>query len=101
MVIAWHDAAFTLPDPVLSPELMTRVLEKFHLQHKLKENWTDESNLRMMEKMIFLDQEAEDIETSKSNSEAKQKKTEELLNKIDKERLAVTDYRVQEEAQKI
>jgi len=101
MVIAWHDAAFTLPDPVLSPELMTRVLEKFHLQHKLKENWTDESNLRMMEKMIFLDQEAEDIETSKSNSEAKQKKTEELLNKIDKERLAVKDYRVQEEAQKI
>ena len=101
MVIAWHDAAFTLPDPVLSPELMNRVLEKFHLQHKLKENWTDESNLRMMEKMIFLDQEAEDIETSKSNSEAKQKKTEELLNKIDKERLAVKDYRVQEEAQKI
>ena len=101
MVIAWHDAAFTLPDPVLSPELMTRVLEKFHLQHKLKENWTDESNLRMMEKMIFLDQEAEDVETSKSNSEAKQKKTEELLNKIDKERLAVEDYRVQEEAQKI
>ena len=101
MVIAWHDAAFTLPDPVLSPELMTRVLEKFHLQHKLKENWTDESNLRMMEKMIFLDQEAEDVEASKSNSEAKQKKTEELLNKIDKERLAVKDYRVQEEAQKI
>ena len=55
----------------------------------------------MMEKMIFLDQEAEDIETSKSNREAKQKKTEELLNKIDKERLAVKDYRVQEEAQKI
>lgn len=22
MVIAWHDAAFTLPDPVLTPELM-------------------------------------------------------------------------------
>jgi hypothetical protein len=31
MVIAWHDAAFTLPDPVLSPELMHRVLRKFHL----------------------------------------------------------------------
>ena len=31
MVIAWHDAAFTLPDAVLSPELMERVLEKFHL----------------------------------------------------------------------
>lgn len=22
MVIAWHDAAFTLPDPVLTPDLM-------------------------------------------------------------------------------
>lgn len=31
MVIAWHDAAFTLPDPVLTPELMQRVLDKFHL----------------------------------------------------------------------
>jgi ATPase family AAA domain-containing protein 3A/B len=29
MVIAWHDAAFTLPDPVLTPELMERVLSKF------------------------------------------------------------------------
>ena len=59
MVIAWHDAAFTLPDPVLTPELMQRVLEKFHLQHKLKENWADDSNINMMEKMIFLDNEAE------------------------------------------
>ena len=31
MVIAWHDAAFTLPDAVLSPELMTKVLAKFKL----------------------------------------------------------------------
>lgn len=29
MVIAWHDAAFTLPDPVLTPELMEKVLHKF------------------------------------------------------------------------
>ena len=29
MVVAWHDAAFTLPDPVLTPELMERVLHKF------------------------------------------------------------------------
>lgn len=29
MVIAWHDAAFTLPDPVLTPDLMERVLHKF------------------------------------------------------------------------
>ena len=32
MVVAWHDAAFTLPDPVLTPEIMNRILEKFKLQ---------------------------------------------------------------------
>ena len=31
MVVAWHDAAFTLPDPVLTPEIMDRILEKFKL----------------------------------------------------------------------
>ena len=31
MVVAWHDAAFALPDPVLTPEIMTRILEKFKL----------------------------------------------------------------------
>lgn len=46
MVVAWHDAAFTLPDAVLTPEVMRRVLDKFHLQHKLKATWTQaESNL--------------------------------------------------------
>lgn len=33
MVVAWHDAAFTLPDPVLSPDLMHKILKKFLLQH--------------------------------------------------------------------
>lgn len=54
MVVAWHDAAFTLPDAVLTPDLMEKVLEKFHLQHKLKENWNGSDDF-MMEKMIFLD----------------------------------------------
>jgi hypothetical protein len=31
MVVAWHDAAFTLPDPVLTPEVMAKILHKFHL----------------------------------------------------------------------
>lgn len=31
MVVAWHDAAFSLPDPVLTPEIIDRVLEKFKL----------------------------------------------------------------------
>lgn len=36
MVVAWHDAAFTLPEPILTPDIMNKVLSKFHLQHKLK-----------------------------------------------------------------
>jgi hypothetical protein len=31
MVVAWHDAAFTLPDATLRPEVMTNVLHKFKL----------------------------------------------------------------------
>jgi ATPase family AAA domain-containing protein 3A/B len=31
MVVAWHDAAFTLPEPVLTPEIMRKILDKFHL----------------------------------------------------------------------
>jgi len=31
MVVAWHDAAFTLPDPVLTPDIMENVLHKFEL----------------------------------------------------------------------
>jgi hypothetical protein len=31
MVIAWHDAAFTLPSAELTPEIMYTVLEKFEL----------------------------------------------------------------------
>lgn len=57
MVVAWHDAAFTLPEPILTPEVMHRVLSKFHLQHKLKKSWAKDEN-NMLEKMLFL----EDIE---------------------------------------
>jgi ATPase family AAA domain-containing protein 3A/B len=53
MVVAWHDAAFTLPDAVLTPEVMDNVLHKFHLQHKLKETWTKEEAL-IFEKMLTL-----------------------------------------------
>lgn len=55
MVVAWHDAAFTLPDPVLTPEIMKKILNKFHLQHKLKKTWTKEETM-VFEKMLFLDE---------------------------------------------
>lgn len=55
MVVAWHDAAFTLPDPVLTPEIMNRILEKFKLQQKLKETWNrDEEHL--YGKMLTIDE---------------------------------------------
>jgi hypothetical protein len=41
MVVAWHDAAFALPIPVLTPEIMTSILLKFKHQHTLKKStWT-------------------------------------------------------------
>jgi ATPase family AAA domain-containing protein 3A/B len=51
MVVAWHDAAFTTPDAVLTPEVMEKVLSKFKQQHKLKKNWSKEE-ARLYEKMI-------------------------------------------------
>ena len=55
MVIAWHDAAFTLPDPVLTPDLMRKVLKKFQLQQQLKQNWSKEE-AAFYEKMVYLDE---------------------------------------------
>jgi len=55
MVVAWHDAAFTLDDAVLTPDVMLRVLHKFHLQHKLKKTWTKDESL-IFEKMFVLDE---------------------------------------------
>lgn len=55
MVVAWHDAAFTLPEPILTPDVMRKILNKFHLQHKLKKTWTKEEGM-MFEKMLFLDE---------------------------------------------
>ena len=54
MVVSWHDAAFTLPDAVLTPEVMRNVLHKFHLQHKLKQTWTKEESF-IFETMLNLD----------------------------------------------
>lgn len=54
MVVAWHDAAFTLPDATLRPEVMINVLHKFKLQHKLKATWTKQEAM-IMEKQIGSD----------------------------------------------
>ena len=90
MVIAWHDAAFTLPDAVLTPDLMEKVLGKFHLQHKLKETWTMDEG-KLLEKLIFAEEEA--MQGSKEDVDVKDmdmvKRQEELMAKINEERLGM------------
>lgn len=56
MVVAWHDAAFTLPEPILTPDIMKKILNKFHLQHKLKKTWTKDESM-ILSKLINLDEE--------------------------------------------
>jgi ATPase family AAA domain-containing protein 3A/B len=51
MVVAWHDAAFSKPDPVLTPELMEEILEKFKNQHAQKEKWSKKEG-NLFEKML-------------------------------------------------
>lgn len=50
MVVAWHDAAFSKPDPVLTPELMEEILIKFNNQHGQKETWSKKEG-KLYEKM--------------------------------------------------
>lgn len=55
MVVAFYDAAFAMPDAVLTPELIDRILKKFKKQHELKKNWSKEE-ARIYEKIIDIDQ---------------------------------------------
>lgn len=55
MVVAWHDAAFTLPDAILTPEVISAVLHKFKLQHKLKATWTKDEAM-LFEKMFSMEE---------------------------------------------
>lgn len=82
MVVAWHDAAFTLAEPVLTPELMRRVLSKFRLQHELKQNWSKEE-ARLYEKLLFAD---EAKLKGERDPEAVRKQAE-LTKKIEEERM--------------
>lgn len=51
MVVAWHDAAFSKPDPVLTPELMEEIIDKFNSQHAQKAKWS-KSEEKLLEKMV-------------------------------------------------
>ena len=79
MVVAWHDAAFTLPDAVLTPTVMRNVMHKFHLQHKLKQTWT-KSEAFIFEKMLNLNEDMAGSEKGQTKDQNMFKKQEDLLS---------------------
>jgi ATPase family AAA domain-containing protein 3A/B len=85
MVVAWHDAAFTLPEPVLTPELMRKVLSKFHLQHELKQTWSKEEAM-LYEKLLFAPPD-EMAKAGKERDPEMMKEQERITRKIEEERL--------------
>lgn len=103
MVISWHDAAFTLPDPVLTPDLMFKVVKKFQLQHQLKDTWTTEET-KLMQKMIFQDEDSLqgsiEVESTPEVSEYRKQQQEEIMQEINKERLNARDFRDKPDAKK-
>lgn len=97
MVVAWHDAAFTLPEPILSPEIMRKILHKFHLQHKLKKTWTKEEGI-VFEKMLFLGEEHTGSAKEEVKDEQMLKEQEEITKAIYQERLEIKEMRNQQQA---
>ena len=93
MVVAWHDAAFTLPEPILTPDIMKKILHKFHLQHKLKKTWTKEEQL-VFGKMLFLDEEKHKGSAQEEiKDEAMLREQEMLTKEIEQERLKIKAMR--------
>jgi ATPase family AAA domain-containing protein 3A/B len=50
MVVAWHDAAFANPDPVLTQDLMNELMQKFKYQHEQKQHWSKDE-AKILEKL--------------------------------------------------
>lgn len=94
MVVAWHDAAFTLPEPILTPDIMRKILGKFHLQHKLKKTWTKDEQM-VFEKMLFLNEENIGSHNPKADvkDEEMLKEQDKLTKMIDEERLKIKAMR--------
>ena len=101
MVISWHDAAFTLPEPILTPELMFKVLKKFKLQHELKQTWSKE-DVALMEKMDesellkYMNQhkpQHTDEESTKERSPEALKQQQDMMDRINAERMEMKAMR--------
>ena len=92
MVVAWHDAAFTLPEPILTPDIMQKVLGKFHLQHKLKKTWTKEESM-IYEKLMFLSEDHVGSAKEEVKDKEMLKEQEELNKLIEEERMKLKEMR--------
>lgn len=93
MVVAWHDAAFTLPDAILTIEVMNNVLHKFHLQHKLKATWTKDEAM-LFEKMFTLNDMKEGSAKFEEKDQEMVKSQEEIMANIEADRIRLRDIRI-------
>ena len=94
MVVAWHDAAFTLPEPILTPDIMRKILNKFHLLHQLKKTWTRDESM-ILEKMLFLDESFTGTAKEQVKDEQMVKEQERLNKEIEEERMKLKAMREQ------
>jgi len=97
MVVAWHDAAFTLPDAVLTPEVMRRVLDKFHLQHKLKATWTA-SEANLYGKLTTLEEGGAGSQEVQKKDQGMLDQQNQLLEEIGRERTGLGDMRSEQKS---
>lgn len=44
MVVAWHDAAFALDNPVLTPDVMEKILDRLKEMHEVKVGWGEKES---------------------------------------------------------
>ncbi len=44
MVVAWHDAAFALENPILTPEIMEKILDRLREMHNTKQGWGEKES---------------------------------------------------------
>ena len=44
MVVAWHDAAFALDTPILTPDIMETILDRLKDMHGVKQGWGEQES---------------------------------------------------------
>ena len=96
MVVAWHDAAFTLPDAVLTPQVMENVLSKFNLQHKLKETWTRQEAM-IYEKLLAGETMEQGSHQVRAKDDSMVKSQQEIMDSINQDRMRLRGMRDEQE----